>query len=80
MRPSSALCLVLLTGACLAACSPAMPDGASAPAVQTAAASPAHGAVAASCTAVGDGSATSKTRHIPNEDDPCADSRGIARH
>ena len=68
--------LLLLTSACLAACSPATPDAK--PAVQTAASAPP--AVAAPCAPASAGAATSKTRHIPNEDDPCADSRGLARH
>jgi len=77
MRPSSTLLLLVAAG--LAACSPAPPDTASTPAMRTAVA-PAPPALSAGCAPAGDGKFTSKMRHVPNEDDPCADTRGVAQH
>ena len=75
MLRSSLPCL-LLAGACLTACSPATPDAAATPATQPAPA--ARAAVAAPCMPASEGAVTSKTRHIPDENDPCANSRGVA--
>lgn len=78
----STLCL-LLAGACLTACSPATPDPAANPPVTAAVVPPPPRAAATPCpvaSADNAGAVTSKARHVPNEDDPCADSRGVARH
>ena len=78
MLPSSSLYLLLLISACLTACSPAQPDAA----VTLAPAAPPRAATTPCPVAsVGStGNVTNKARHVPDEDDPCADSRGVGRH
>lgn len=68
--------LLLVFAACLAACSPATPDTA----MRTVAVAPAPPALPTACPPAGDGRFTSKMRHVPNEDDPCADTRGVRQH
>jgi len=61
----------------LTACAPATPDAGP----SAAADGQTQRAAAVACpSTASDGAATSKGRHVPNESDPCADSRGaVAR-
>jgi hypothetical protein len=69
----------LLAGIYLTACAPATPD--TAPAGNAPAAAQTQRAASTTCPAgQAEGSVTSKGRHVPNEDDPCADSRGAVAH
>nr|WP_315399899.1 hypothetical protein [uncultured Duganella sp.] len=70
-RPLSPLLILL----CLGACAPARQDPAPpSPSPATASAAPKPG-----CAPAAPATATSKLRHIPDEDDPCANSRGLPR-
>ncbi|MYM75093.1 hypothetical protein GTP56_23265 [Duganella sp. FT134W] len=59
---------------CLSACAPAKQDAA--PAV-SAANQGSSASAACGATASATATATSKVRHIPDENDPCAESRGL---
>jgi hypothetical protein len=70
---------LLAAGVFLTACAPATPDTASGSTASSTVR--AQRAPAVACPAAqSDGAVTSKVRHAPNEDDPCADSRGPAPH
>lgn len=77
MRPASTLLLLLAAG--LAACTPATPATPDT-AMRTAAVAPAPPALSTACPPAPEARFTSKMRHVPNEDDPCASSHGVTQH
>ena len=72
----------LLVGVFLAGCAPTTPETAPASNAPVSVAAQVQRPADATCatTAAINGGATSKGRHVPNEDDPCADSRGAVAH
>ncbi|NYE61636.1 hypothetical protein FHW58_002843 [Duganella sp. 1224] len=60
---------------CLSACAPATQEAA--PAVGAASKGSHASAACGTATAATAATATSKLRHIPDENDPCAESRGL---
>ena len=73
---------LLLAGIFLTACAPATPDTASSGSTPAPTVAQAQHAAGTGCPAspIADGSVTSKGRHVPDENDPCADSRGAVAH
>ena len=70
---SSSVASRLLVLLCLSACAPAKQDPAPpSPSIAASNAASSHG-----CAPPAPATATSKLRHIPDENDPCANSRGL---